>query len=178
MKNNIQIDTSRLMLRKLDRKDLLDVFNYRSLKSVSQYQSFLPTSLEDMEIFYRSMARVPNIPNTWFQLAIILKNKNILIGDIGIHFLKIDNQVEIGYTLSPNYQGQGYAFEAVSSVITYLFSDLKKEMIIASVDKDNIKSINLLHKLGFKQKVPIVGENLNSEYPDDYIFILLKYCEY
>ena len=107
-----------------------------------------------------------------------IKNKNILIGDIGIHFLKIDRQVEIGYTLSPNYQGQGYAFEAVSSVITYLFSGLKKEMIIASVDKDNIKSINLLHKLGFKQKVPIVGENLNSEYPDDYIFILLKYCEY
>jgi len=47
-----------------------------------------------------------------------------LIGDIGVRFLD-DSQVELGYTLSPEYQGKGYAAEAVNAVIDYLFTVLK-----------------------------------------------------
>lgn len=172
MKNEFHIETNRLVLRKLERKDLPAVFCYRSQKNVSEFQSFMPTSLKDMETFYLDIASAPNIPNTWFQLAILLREENILIGDIGIHFLENNNQVEIGYTLDPHYQRQGYAYEAVSSVITYLFLHFKKDIILASVDKDNVRSIHLLTKLGFKQRMHISGESLNDKYSDDDIFVL------
>ena len=64
----------------------------------------------------------------------MLKNKAKLIGDIGIQFLTDNEQVEIGYTLDPGFQGWGYALEAVKAVIDYLFFDLMKHRITSSVD--------------------------------------------
>ena len=43
-----------------------------------------------------------------------------------------DYQIEIGYTLSPEHQGNGYAFEAVKAVNNYAFFELKR----------NIESLN------------------------------------
>ena len=61
-------------------------------------------------------------------------------------------QVEIGYTLSPQYQGKGYGVEAVHSIIDYLFNNLNKHRITASVDPENTKSINLIEKLGMRER--------------------------
>ena len=45
-----------------------------------------------------------------------------MIGDIGIHFLNDGFQTEIGYTICPEYQKNGYALEAVHSVLNYIFT--------------------------------------------------------
>ena len=117
----------------------------------------------------------PNIPNTWFQLAIVNKNEDMLIGDIGIHFLEDNAQVEIGYTLAPSYQGQGYAIEALKAVINYLFSDLKKHRITASVDPNNTKSIRLLEKLGMRKEGHFIKSyRMGDMWLDDCIYAILE----
>lgn len=129
--------------------DKIDVFLYRSLPSVCQFQSFQPKILSDMDVFLTKLANFPNIPNTWFQMAVCLQSNQMLIGDIGVHFLENQHHSEIGYTISPEHQGKGYAKEAITAVIIYLFSILKKQRITASVDPNNHMSIKLLDKLGF-----------------------------
>lgn len=54
--------------------------------------------------------------------------------------------------LSLNSQGKGYATEAAIGVIDYLFSDLKKHRITASVDPINIKSVALLERIGMRKE--------------------------
>lgn len=83
-----------------------------------------------------------------------------LIGDVGIHFLPEVNDeskasdsvltVEIGITIDPSYQGKGYASEAVRRVLDYLFEDLHKDKVIASVDPKNRKSMALMKNVGFQ----------------------------
>ena len=115
------ITTDRLLIRKLEINDSEDFFKYRSLSEVYEYQSFAPKIIEEAYDFISNIPSNPNIPNTWFQLAIVNKNGDILVGDIGIHFLEDNAQVEVGYTLAPSCQGMGYAIEAFKAVISYLF---------------------------------------------------------
>lgn len=143
------LQTERLIIRKLVMSDKMGVFSYRSLPSVYQFQSFQPKALPDMDAFMAMIANVPNIPNTWFQMAVCLQVNHLLIGDIGVHFPDNQHLSEIGYTISPEHQGKGYAKEALVAVINYLFTVLKKDRITASVDPSNHPSIRLLDKIGF-----------------------------
>ena len=119
------------------------------------------------------MAICPNTDNTWLQLAVCLKEGQ-LIGDVGIHFLE-DEQMEIGYTLSPDYQGRGYAIEAVQAVVEYLFSALKKHRVTASVDPDNGPSIKLLEKMGFRKEAHFIKSfRMNGQWFDDYVYAMLE----
>jgi RimJ/RimL family protein N-acetyltransferase len=167
--------TERLLIRNLAMSDKMDVFLYRSLPAIYNFQSFKPKELKDVEIFLRSLAKKINVPNTWFQMAICLLSNNQLIGDIGLHFLENNNQVELGYTIDPHFQGKGFALEAVSSVIGFIFSDLGKHRVVASVDPKNLKSISLLNKLGFSREAYFRKSIfMDGEWLDDCFYALLK----
>lgn len=175
MNNFITIETDRLLLRKLEINDRDDFFRYRSLPEVYEYQSFMPKNVTEVDDFIRDNHSNPNIPNTWFQLAIIKRDEDVLIGDIGIHFLEDNEQIEVGYTLAPSYQGKGYAIEALKAVINYLFFDLKKHRITASVDPNNAKSIRLLEKLGMRKEAHFIKSyRMGDMWLDDCIYAILK----
>lgn len=175
MNTFITITTDRLLLRKLEIEDREDFFKYRSLPEVYEYQSFIPKSISAVDDFIVDIPMKPNIPNTWFQLALINKNENILIGDIGIHFLEDNAQAEVGYTLAPSFQGQGYGIEALKAVISYLFYNLKKHRITASVDPNNIKSIRLLEKIGMRKEGHFIKSyKMGDMWLDDCIYAILK----
>jgi len=93
---------------------------------------------------------------------------------MGIHFIEDNYQAEIGYTLSPAFQGKGYAIEAVKAILDYLFSKLKKHRITASVDPDNIKSIRLLENVGFRKEAHFIKSfRMNDQWYDDCIYAIL-----
>jgi RimJ/RimL family protein N-acetyltransferase len=118
-----------------------------------------------------------NIPGTWFQFVIIEHDSDILIGDIGIHFLESDSenkQAEIGYTLDRNSRGKGYATEALTEIINYLIKDLNKHRIIASIDPTNNDSIRLIERLGFRKEGHFKKSLFfHGEWVDDLIYAIL-----
>ena len=174
MGSSICIQTDRLLIRAIEMKDKEDFFHYRSMPQVYKYQTWKPRQIREIEEFIRKNAGVcPNTVNAWLQLAICLKEGR-MIGDIGIHFTE-DHQIEIGYTLSPEHQGNGYAFEAVKVVINYAFLEWKKHRITASVDPENTQSIKLLEKLGFRKEAHFVKSFLmDGQWCDDYVYAMLE----
>lgn len=175
MSDFVPILTDRLVIRKLAVTDTNDFFKYRSLPVVYKFQSFKPKDKKEVEEFFCRVSELPNMQNTWFQLAVCIRESNRLIGDIGIHFLEDNAQTEIGYTLAPAFQGQGYAAEAMHAVINYLFTDLSKHRIIASVDPKNKQSIRLLDKLGMRKEAHFVKSlKIDGLWCDDCIYALLN----
>ncbi len=168
------IKTDRLILKPLSLQDKEVFLAYRGNPEVFQFQSWDPPNLQEVENFIcQNLTVVPNTPDTWLQLGIYLHN-DLLIGDIGLHFLEDNDQMEIGYTLAPEHQGQGYAFEAVKVVLDHLCLDLGKHRITASVDPDNQRSINLLKKLGFRQEAYFKKSLfIRGEWCDDVIYAML-----
>jgi len=119
----------------------------------------IPKSEDDIVEFINKSSSEINVSGTWFQLAIIKKATNQLIGDIGIHFLTSNSkngQVEIGYTLNKTFQGKGYAIEAISAVIDYLFNTLNKHRIIASIDPINLISYSFCLAFAFGVNAKVV----------------------
>lgn len=173
----IIIHTERLLLRGVQLEDTPAMLRYRSDPQVAQYQGWPPQSLEEVRSFLREASlRAPNEPDTWYQLAIVLAATGQLIGDVGIHFLGPDNeQAEIGYTLNPDYQSKGYATEAVRGVLRYLFQDLGKHRVTASVDPRNTKSTALLERIGMRREAWFRKSYwLKGEWTDDMVYALLR----
>ena len=177
MINSIEINTERLLLRPVKLDDAEAIFNYRSDSIENKYQGWVPKTINDVYDFVKNkVSSTIDLTGTWYQFIIIKKEQNELIGDIGIHFLDSDKkQVEIGCTLDKNYQGKGYAAEALMETINYLFDELSKHRIVTSIDPGNIKSIGLVERLGFRKEAHFKESILiNGKWVDDLVYAILK----
>ena len=171
-----EILTQRLRLSKLMASDAPAMFEYRSDPEVCRYQSLEPGSLRDVEKFIGSIESTPfDTAGTWFQFAIRLRESGQLIGDLGTHFIADDpRQVEIGFTVSPARQGQGYATEAVSGVLDHLLGTLQKHRVFASVDPRNEPSVALLKRVGMRQEAHFRKSLwFKGDWADDMVFGIL-----
>jgi RimJ/RimL family protein N-acetyltransferase len=174
----MKLTTTRLHIRPVKVDDSKAMFKYRSHAETNEFLSLRPKSENDVKEFIKKTNSQINIEGSWFQFVLIEKNSNSLIGDIGIHFIEdgSDNkQVEIGYTLDKDYRGKGFATEALRVVIDYLFKDLNKHRISASIDPKNSASIKLIERLGFRKEAHFV-ESLffHDQWVDDVIYALLS----
>lgn len=169
--------TDRLFIRPVNIDDKASIFKYRSDFETNKFQSLAVESMENMDDFFQKISFEINIPGTWFQFVIIEQKSDSLIGDIGVHFLETDStnrQVEIGYTLDRNFRGKGYATEALTKIIDYLINHLNKHRIIASIDPANVKSIQLIERLGFRKEAHFIESLfLQGKWVDDVIYAML-----
>lgn len=172
----MRLETSRLIIKPISIEDKNAVFEYRSDAETNKYQGWIPKTIDDVVTFINKTAKQINLPETWFQLVIQEKETLKIIGDIGIHFFDKENkQVEIGCTLHKKFQHKGYATESLKRVIEYLFNELDKHRIITSIDPENISSIELVKRIGFRKEAHFVESlYINGKWVDDVIFALLK----
>lgn len=166
------LQTPRLLLKGLTAADAVALFQYRSLPEITRFQGFSPVSVEDASRFIeQDISHDIDQPDTWFQLGIFLQEENTMVGDLGIHFLTKANEVEIGVTIAPEFQGRGFATEAVGCALDYLFNVLHKSKVVASVDPENYKSMALMTGIGFKL-AGIYKQSVlfRGEWTDDAVF--------
>src|SRR5680860_983740 len=83
--------------------------------------------------------------------------------------------VEIGFTIAPEHQGRGYAREAVSLLLRYLFGQLGKHRVTASYDPRNPPSVRVLEAVGMHREGHLVESTWSKgEWTDDLLFAILR----
>ena len=101
------------------------------------------------------LAQQQERPRIKFQLAVVLKSSQQLIGDCGIRLKAADaHEGDIGYELSPNYWGHGYATEAARAIVEFGFTRLRLHRIWSWCIAENVGSAHVLQKLGMQPKNP------------------------
>ena len=75
----------------------------------------------------------------------------------------VDAQAEIGWALSPTYQGRGLAFEAVHRLVALCFDDLGIHRLYATCFADNTASWHLMEKLGMRREAHTVKDAMHRE---------------
>ena len=96
--------------------------------------------------------------------AVERKNEPGVIGMCGLLKRAPDAEVEIGFSLLPPYQSQGYASEAARATLAYGRDVLGLRRITAVTDPDNTASIALLQKLGFRFERMLVDEDTGTAF--------------
>lgn len=82
------------------------------------------------------------------QWAIVEKISHKTIGLCGLHHS--DDGVELSYMFFPSFWGRGYAYEATAASIDHGFNTLKINKIIAITQLANVKSCQLLKRVGMQ----------------------------
>ncbi len=169
------IKTKRLVIRLMEEKDAPEVFRYRSQPEVEVYQAGWPESEEACASFARLNCSRPSFqPGEYTQLAIVRQEDGLLIGDMGILISEGGLQAELGFTLAPSYQGQGFGTEAVEAILGHLFEQRGIHRAYGSVDPNNLPSIRLMERLGFRREAHLKRSyRMRGSWYDDVIYGLL-----
>lgn len=160
-----EIETNRLILRKMRMEDAEDIFEYASDPEVSQYTTWLPhQSIADSRHFLSFIKKRYKNAEA-IDWGIVHKADKKLIGTCGFsEWVRQHNRAEIGYVISKKYWGRGYMSEAVHALLEFGFRKLKLNRIEALCQVKNIASARVMEKVGMKfegilrQKMFVKGE--------------------
>ena len=175
-KGTVTLETERLILRRFVESDAEAMFrNWVNDADVTKYLTWQPHGSIDVtrKISLSDISKYENL--THYQWAIVSKSLSEPIG--GINVVKIDemcNCIEIAYRLGKAWWHQGYASEALSSVIKFLFEQVGANRIAAAHDTRNPNSGKVMLKCGMRYEGTLrqSGYNNHGVYDAAYYAIL------
>lgn len=169
-----EIMTPRLCLRRFMPADLPYFVQYRNDAQLAQYQTWGAMDETTARIFIEDMSTAPIDGAMGLQIAVALRENNMLIGDCYVR-VSYGEQAEIGYTLARSYHGHGYATEAVRAVISYGFGNMGLHRIYANVACANLRSVALLERLGLRREAHFKRSfRYGGVWQDEYQYAVLR----
>ena len=85
----------------------------------------------------------------WYAIWIIERKDGSMVGDLCFKGLHDDGTAEIGYGISEEYRGRGYATEAVDAMVSWALRRPGVRRVEAETEPDNKASRRVLEKCGF-----------------------------
>lgn len=141
----IQLETERLILRNYRVEDIADVYEYFSDERVARYEDFDPMTMEEVTDEVTEWSTMDN------RLVAVLKETGKVIGSVGYWYDEEDedDDYSIDYDFNPAYGKKGYATEAATKLLEYLFTVKKIPKIFGDCDIRNEASFKTMERLGF-----------------------------
>lgn len=145
-------ETERLKFRKLTYEDFDTWLRFHQNPLSTQYwvgeNSNPQIACEDWfkRIFHRYDNKLGGMN------ALICKEKGVLIGQCGLLIQEVDGvqELEIGYSILPEYWRKGYATEAAKKCRDYAFSNELTDSVISIIHVNNIPSQKVAQAMGMR----------------------------
>jgi ribosomal-protein-alanine N-acetyltransferase len=170
------LETERLLLRRVDANDVHEIFALRSNPETMKYipRPLVKTTEDALEHIAMIDAKIET--NEGINWAITLKDSPKLIGIIGHYRIKPENyRAEIGYMLLPEFNGKGIMPEAVKEAVRYGFEVMQLHSIEAIIDPENFGSEKVLQKSGFVKEAHLKeNEFYDGRFLDTVIYSILN----
>lgn len=148
MKQNLIIETPRLLLRKKIVEDAPFFFDLNSGPLVTQYtgDGAFKNIQEAEEIVKYVIGQYKK--NGYGRWMVLNKETNEPLGWCGLKYHEDTKETDLGYRFMQKYWNKGYATEAAIACIDYGFNVLKLDRIYGQAMRDNTASIQVLKKTG------------------------------
>ncbi|MFV5693583.1 GNAT family N-acetyltransferase [Flavobacterium sp. LT1R49] len=170
------LETERLILRRVDASDVNEIFDLRSNPKTMKYipRPLVKTTEDALEHIAMIDAKIET--NEGINWAITLKDSPKLIGIIGHYRIKPEHfRAEIGYMLLPEFNGKGIMPEAVKEAVNYGFKVMQLHSIEAIIDPENFGSEKVLQKSGFVKEAHLKeNEFYDGHFLDTVIYSILN----
>lgn len=169
IKKKSLIKTERLTLKPYSMQDMDGLVSLLINSEITK--TFMVPEFESTEQAYELAKKLITFSQAedtqHLEYGIYLDEKIIgFVNDCGID----DNEIEIGYVIHPDYQGYGYATEAVKAVILEL-RDMEFRKVSAGYFSDNEASRRVMEKCGMTQ----------TKFTDEEVYRgkhhMCRYCE-
>ncbi len=141
-------ETDRLILRRLDERDVDEIFAMRSDPEVMRFIRAPQNRIETVNWLNLVSSRWES-DHIGF-CAIVEKQTDKFVGWCGLWQLKETDELEIGYAIAKSAWGKGFATEAAQVFLRYAFEQLKTGKIVAVAEPENASSRRVMEKIGMK----------------------------
>lgn len=166
----------RFALRELQAEDWREIFAFTGDERVSRYQAWAPHSEADSQDWVNlAILERAKEPRRTYYWGISLSQK--IIGGLGLELLPVENagSAEIGYSLHRDHWGKGYGTEVLRAGLTHVFGQIEIRRVVAHCRTENIASIRVLEKCGFRREGHFVQDVLVRGKPmDSYWYAILR----
>lgn len=162
--SNAQIETTRLHMRPFIIDDVDKLHAHWTDPQVRKYlwdDIIIPREqvVEVVESSINSFAA-----NGFGFWAVLPKGKNELIGFCGFRFFGEPPEIEILYSIAPEFVGQGLATETAKAMLRCGFEENRFDRIYAGADPPNAASFRVMEKCGMKFSRRMRINNLETIY--------------
>ncbi len=143
------IETRRLVLRRMQKRDSHDMYEYASRPDVTRYLLWDVHESEYYTYRYLSYLQSRYRAGDFYDWAVTVRETGKMIGTCGFTRFHTDaNAAEVGYVLNPDYWGHGIASEALLHVLRFGFVQLRLNRIEARYMIGNDRSRRVMEKVG------------------------------
>ena len=165
MNNDLEVSTSRLILRPFTIDDACAVQRFSSDPLVTKYTGDKLTTqcITEAQTIIRDVWLKGYKTDGYARLAAVDKASGEVIGFCGLKYLPEYQMADIGYRFLPADWGKGLATESASAMMEYGFKQLKLEQIMGMAVRENIGSIKVLQKIGLKPAGSIIDLGLKVD---------------
>ncbi len=143
-----ELSTERMTLRRYCPEDAEHLYRkFGKDPSMYQYSGWNP--YRTLEAAQETVRRFIDSYDDAHTYSWIMDVDDVLIGTIGAYDYK-DGQIEVGFSVVPDWQGRGYATEALETVLEYLTENEGIPCVTAWCASDNAGSRKVLEKAGMQ----------------------------
>ncbi|MNW28969.1 putative ribosomal N-acetyltransferase YdaF [compost metagenome] len=174
------LEGPRLRLRRMDTKDVKDIFGIWSDPEVTRYMNISampsPDDVQDMIDLLNNLSRSDDA----IRWGIELKSSSKIIGSCGLNNWQLDGafKAEIGYELGREHWGQRLMTEALELMYAFAFDTMKINRLEALVDPRNESSQKLLESMGWVREGLLRQLQYTSAGYTDMLIYSLLYEDY
>lgn len=178
-----RMETERLYLRAYQAGDgpLYHAVSIRNRNHLAEFES--GNVLMDLKDQDHAEAIVRELAANWaarnnFFIGIFEKATDEWAGQVYVGPTNWDlPEFTIGYVADVNHEGKGYISEAVNRVLQVLFADLGAHRVKSDCNENNIRSIRLLERCGFRREGHLLENRKNPDgsFHGDYLYGLLQW---
>lgn len=163
-----ELETERLLLRKMSQSDAEDMFEYAKEADLTKYLTWYPHPSLEYTKEYLGYIVTRYKAGDFFDWAVTLKETGKMIGSCGFtRFDTANDSAELGYVINPDYKGRGIATEALLAVLQFGFESLLLNRAESKFIEGNDASRRVMEKAGMRyegmgrQSMKIKGEYKN-----------------
>lgn len=166
------LETARLIIRDVNPEDEVPFVEMASDGSLNDIgfdrdcKEWMGSWIEEAKM----LADADNPAAEYLAYAIVLKEKEMVIGSIGCSYYDEFQETGITYFIGAKYRGHGYAAEAAKAYIDYFFQHYDISKLIATVREENISSWKVIEKAGFALVDRKLYQDINDEKEEMYRF--------
>jgi RimJ/RimL family protein N-acetyltransferase len=170
--------TERLLIRRATPADAASVWRYSQRPEVSEWETSAHTDEESFTARWADPERLP--------MRLVVERDGVVVGELSLKVADGLAQAEaedearaveadIGWSIDPDHQRQGYASEGAAELLRIAFEDLGLRRVTASCFADNTPSWRVMERIGMRRELTTRAEALHRTrgWLDGYGYALL-----
>ena len=151
--SSLELTGTRVLLRPVEVDDAAQTFAFVSDPVVTKFLPWQPASDVETVRAFLDQQRARRSKGESLAFSILLRETGEVIGSTDLMQLRsvAPPTAELGYILAQKHWSKGLMSESAALTRDYAFRQLKRRLLLAYADQENVASCRVLEKLGMKE---------------------------